>query len=126
LQFAILPEGEDPDSLLSSSGPTALGALIERAKPLGEMLWEMETAAQSADTPERRANIRKNLLDQVHRIADRTVQQYYFDDMEARLFAAFQRPRGRRGSGPARGKGAGPQHAGRLRSQGNIEALAGK
>jgi DNA primase len=126
LQFAILPEGEDPDSLLSSSGPTALGTLIDRAKPLGEMLWEMETGAQPADTPERRANIRKNLLDQVHRIADRTVQQYYFDDMEARLFAAFQRPRGQRGSGPAWGKGAGTQHASRLRSQGNIEALSGK
>ncbi|MDA0702258.1 MAG: DNA primase [Proteobacteria bacterium] len=126
LQFAILPEGEDPDSLLASSGPTALGTLIDRAKPLGEMLWEMETGAQPADTPERRANIRKNLLDQVRRIADRTVQQYYFDDMEARLFAAFQRPRGQRGAGSARGQGTGAQGAGHLRSQGNIEALSGK
>jgi DNA primase len=126
LQFAILPEGDDPDSLLASSGPSALGELIERAKPLGDLLWEMETGTQPSDTPERRANIRKNLLDQVRRIADRTIQQYYSDDMEARLFAAFQRPRGQRAAGPVRGAGSGVRGIGRLRSQGNVEALSGK
>ncbi|MBT5413930.1 MAG: DNA primase [Rhodospirillaceae bacterium] len=123
LQFAMLPEGDDPDSLLASSGAGALSALIDRARPLGDLLWEMEIGGRPTDTPERRANIRKNLLEQVRRIADRTVQQYYFDDMEARLFAAFRRQSSPRGKGRARGALPG---AGRLQSQGNINALSGK
>ena len=126
LQFALLPEGEDPDSLLASGGPAALSDLVDRARPLRDLLWEMETGARPADTPERRANIRKGLIDQVRRIADRTVQQYYFEDMDARLAAAFRRPRAARpgaSGGSAAGKVTGTGH---LRSHGNVEALAGR
>ena len=121
LRFAFLPQGEDPDSLLRAGGRAALGSALSRAQPLGDLLWTIETAGKAADTPERRAQIRNDLLRRVFEIADRTVQEYYRDDMAARLDAAF-RSRGPRARGRARGR-AGAERGARISADGNLDGL---
>src|SRR3546814_3280401 len=42
LSFALLPPGEDPDSLLRGQGPAALRGILEAAQPLADLLWRSE------------------------------------------------------------------------------------
>ncbi len=93
LRFAALPPGEDPDSLVRASGTAAMGRILERTHPLKDVIWDMETVGRSADTPERRAEVRRLVLERVNRIAERSVQRYYLDEMEGRLEQALGRRR---------------------------------
>ena len=101
LLFALLPNGEDPDSLVRRRGVRAMTALVEAAAPLSDMLWAKETGSGRLDTPERRAALEQRLLRQVSEIRDETVKQYYRRHFKARLWEAFRERRapGARGSG---------------------------
>jgi DNA primase len=120
LRFALLPAGEDPDSLVrreggASGGASALREVLDRALPLSAILWQMETAGRPLDTPERRAGLRERLRERLRRIADRTVYQDYRIEMERRMDAEFgyDRGAGRRRTGPFQGQGPGYPSAGR-------------
>ena len=89
LRFAMLPEGDDPDSLIRRTGRDALSAVLAQAMPLVEKLWELETALP-ADTPERRAALEARLDRRVRQIADRAVRSHYRDFLRDRLYAAFR------------------------------------
>jgi DNA primase len=93
LRFAILPPSEDPDSLILHHGAEAMRALLDRADPLAEVLWRIETA-KPADTPERRAALEKRLDQQVRLIADRSVQEHYRNFFRERLSEMFGARRG--------------------------------
>ena len=67
LQFALLPEGQDPDDLVRSGGREAIGEVLGAARPLADMLWTRETEAGSvrhAGAPRRAGG--------AHRRGDRT------------------------------------------------------
>jgi len=103
LRFAYLPKGEDPDSLIRGAGAAAMRKVVEGARPLVDLVWDMETADRPLDTPERRADLEIRLRRRVAQIADGTVKQYYSDMLRERLNAAL---RGRRRpvmAGKARG-----------------------
>ena len=89
LKFALLPEGQDPDDLLRSSGPDALRDVIDAAKPLGQMLWARETGGHSFDTPERRAALEARINEVTATIGDDSVRKYYRQDFGDRLRAFF-------------------------------------
>ena len=74
LRFVALPAGEDPDSLIRARGPEAVRRVLELARPLADVLWDMETDGKPADTPERRASIRTALHAKAAEIADPTVK----------------------------------------------------
>ncbi len=93
LRFAILPPSEDPDSLILHHGAGAMRELLERAQPLVEVLWRLETA-HPTDTPERRAALEKRLDGQVRLIADRSVQEHYRNFFRERLREMFGARRG--------------------------------
>jgi DNA primase len=93
LRFAILPASEDPDSLILRHGAAAMRALLERAQPLAEVLWRLESS-HPADTPERRAALEKRLDQQVRLIADRSVQEHYRNFFRERLGQMFGARRG--------------------------------
>jgi DNA primase len=97
LRFAPLPPGDDPDSLIRRGGAGAMAEALAAARPLVDVIWDLELAARPADTPERRAGLRQRLMDRVRRIADRSVQESYRAEVERRFAAAFQP--GRRPSG---------------------------
>ena len=81
LRFITLPAGEDPDSLVSGTGPgqgaAAMEDLIAGATPLDAVIWRMETDGREIDTPERVAGLEKRLEDRALSIADRKVQFQY-------------------------------------------------
>ena len=116
LRFAILPQGEDPDSLVTAQGAQAFRKVVEAARPLADLLWMKQTEGRTLDTPEKRAGLRQGLMDEVNRIENRDVQTAYRAEMLQRFDAqfGFQRRRpGRAGErgGPARG-GYGGQSGG--------------
>src|SRR5262249_10775270 len=82
LRFALLPPGEDPDSLIRAQGSGAMREVLDAARPLIDMVWDLELAAHPADTPERRAGFRQRLRDQARRIAERTVQEDYHNEID--------------------------------------------
>ena len=107
LHFAILPRGEDPDSLIAAHGTSAFEALIEAAKPLVDVIWDVEAARLRLDTPERVAGLEKRLDDHVYTIAERKVQVQYRAHFRKRLGELTSRFRMRpSGYGPGAGLGA--------------------
>jgi DNA primase len=111
LRFAMLPEGDDPDSLIRRMGREALDGILAQAAPLVEKLWELETA-QPADTPERRAALEARLEMRVRQIADRAVRNHYRDFLDDRLYTAF---RGARPGWQGRGRRSATKSAPNLR-----------
>lgn len=85
LRFLTLPAGEDPDSLIRTRGPEAVHRILELARPLSDIVWEMETEGRPADTPERRASLQRGVELRVAGIADPVVRDYYRTDMRERL-----------------------------------------
>ncbi|MFZ5791611.1 MAG: DNA primase [Pseudomonadota bacterium] len=109
LRFALLPPGEDPDSLVRRRGTGALTERLKAALPLAELLWRLETAGRRFDTPERRSGLRQRLGALAARIADRTVQEDYRLEFDRRLEAAFGSRRAAATGGQGAGRGFAPQ-----------------
>jgi DNA primase len=103
LRFAYLPSGEDPDSLIRSAGADAMRKVVAVARPLLDVIWDMETAGQTLDTPERRADLEVRLRRRAAQIADGTVKQHYGEMLRQRLNAMFRPRRGPVMAGKGRG-----------------------
>ena len=104
LRFAVLPPGEDPDSMIKSHGAEAMQALLSGAQSLADILWRMEIHGYKLETPDERAWLERRLRDRAMRIEDETVRRHYLNDLRSRLWEAFQKnrdkgqpKRGRRG-----------------------------
>ena len=89
LRFALLPVGEDPDTLILAQGAAAMRAVLDAALPLAEMVWRAGVLGRNFDTPERRAGLRQEIRERLSRIADRPVQEAYRADFERRLDQFF-------------------------------------
>ncbi|MDE2229984.1 MAG: DNA primase [Alphaproteobacteria bacterium] len=85
LRFALLPAGEDPDTLIHRQGAAAMRAILDAAAPLAEMLWTIEKSAGPLRTPEQRAALRARLRARVRQVAERSVQQEYIKFFAERL-----------------------------------------
>jgi DNA primase len=89
LRFALLPQGKDPDDLLKSEGALAIKSVIEAAEPMIEMLWRRALEANDRATPERRAQFERGLEEEVSRIGDSKVKQYYGAEVGQRIRSLF-------------------------------------
>ena len=67
LRFALLPAGEDPDSLLRTGGRPAIEQIIEAAVPFEDFLFLRETERVDLKAPERRAALDQR-FDQLRRM----------------------------------------------------------
>lgn len=118
LRFVMLPAGQDPDDLIKAAGPGAMGALLDQARPLVDLLWSRETEGQSFDSPERKAALDRRLHEAIAKIPDDLTRRHYVDEIRGKrreLFGEGWHPRGNRsqvgksgaaGRGPARRGGA--------------------
>lgn len=109
-RVAFLPDGEDPDSLIRSGGGRAMQAVLDAARPLADMVWEITGEGRDLSAPEARAGFKAALEQAVRQIADRDVQQFYRADMARRLEEAFGPPR-RAGAAAPGGAGWGDRAA---------------
>lgn len=108
LRFALMPEGEDPDSLVRKEGVQTVRALFDQGQSLADLLWSVLTAKTDLSTPERRAGLEKTVFGRLSAITDEKVRGFYQRDFRDRLFALFANTRrggparqGRRGDGGA-------------------------
>lgn len=99
LRFIMMPEGDDPDTLVQREGRGAIEALIDNADPLVNMLWDSLTKGVPYDTPERRAGLEKSIFTKLAEIADENVKKLYQSEFRDRLFKLF---RGNRSGGTTR------------------------
>lgn len=90
LRFVFLPGGQDPDDMLRSQGADALRAVLEKPRPLVDVLFEREIERSPLETPEQRAECEKRLYGAIARIADEDLKRHYRQAMRERLQAQFQ------------------------------------
>jgi DNA primase len=93
LRFVLLPDGQDPDELLRSSGAEALADALNRPLPLVDLLWMRETEAATLDTPERRATLERRLQEITGQIRDDDLRRHYLQELKQRLDRLFDRDR---------------------------------
>jgi len=113
LAFVFLPDGLDPDDMLSQRGARVLAAAVAEARPLVDVLWKKECAAGTWDTPERRAQLETRLFGLINGIADRTVRAHYGQAIRRRLAEAFAPRRAPRAAPPMRQARFPAAHGGR-------------
>lgn len=97
LRFAMLPAGDDPDSLVRSAGTGAIDSLVEAADSLEAVIWQAEWERSAPTSPERRAAFHRAILGRVRQIGDETVRAYYEQAFRERLREAFARREGPQG-----------------------------
>ncbi|QPQ55753.1 DNA primase [Allosphingosinicella flava] len=93
LGFVTLPAGQDPDDLIRAKGRGALEELLGNPESLVDRLWRHESAAEPLDTPERKAGLKRRLLDHVGSIADPDVRDQYRSALMDRFYALIRPPR---------------------------------
>ena len=103
LRFVILRAGQDPDDLIKAAGPGAMGALLDQARPLVDLLWARETEGQVFDSPERKAALDTRLKEAIARIPDELTRNHYAEEIRRKRWELFGTPA--RGRGGARDGG---------------------
>ncbi|HVX79989.1 MAG TPA: DNA primase [Devosiaceae bacterium] len=108
VRIATLPGGLDPDEIILQQGRDAFAAVLERATPLSEMIWGMETRGVLPETPEARAALEQRLKARANAIGDPSVRRHYLQAFDEKLAAFFAPVRARSFDGRGRsGRGAG-------------------
>ena len=77
LRFAVLPAGEDPDTLVFRQGLTAMQAVLDAALPLSEVLWRNETGGRIPSAAEDRAALEHKLNEHTREIQDPIVRAHF-------------------------------------------------
>jgi DNA primase len=85
LQFAFLPEGKDPDDMVTGGDIERLRLLLASPRPLIEVLWERELEKHPIELPEQRAALDSRLHEIAGQIAHRGLRFHYLSDIRGRL-----------------------------------------
>ncbi|MCE2574996.1 DNA primase [Komagataeibacter sp. FNDCR2] len=102
LRFCVLPEGEDPDSLVRRNGPESMAALVAGACPMGQVLFGLLSEGVRNPGPEQRAALRRRLVEVAALIPDKALASEYRSTLLDSFFQTFRR------SGPRGGNAARP------------------
>ena len=132
LRFVTLPAGEDPDTLIGASGAGVFEEMLAKARPLDQVIWDMEAAGSHFDTPERIAGLEYRLEQRAFAIEDKKVQYQYLAAFRQRLREATRSRAAMRHRTPSNGlrggekgfgqrdgfRGNAPRHAGNYAGSG--------
>lgn len=114
LRITTLPKGMDPDDVVKRDGPRAMEALLDDARSLVDVLWQVERDALPLATPEDKAGLKARLLAHCETIQHPDIKSLYRRELTERFgelaFARKERPpfqprqsagaRGNQGKGP--------------------------
>ncbi len=84
VRFLFLGDGDDPDSYVRRSGLDAFTALLEKALPLSEYLFEQASLGLQMDAAEGRAALASRVAPQLQRLPDGPFRQQMFVDLSLR------------------------------------------
>lgn len=90
IRIATLPSGEDPDSLITRTGKSAMQAVLDQAMPLVEALWSILINQRRLNTPEDRASLKTAIAEKLNLIRDDAVRTLYKEEFQRRLTSLFQ------------------------------------
>ena len=89
VNYIFLKEKKDPDELLRSFGAPIFEQYLQRAKPQVDILWHKCKMNKDTDTPEQKALIEKETFDEVAKIKDDQIRNYYTQEMKKRIYYTF-------------------------------------
>ncbi|MBU6395837.1 MAG: DNA primase [Sphingomonadales bacterium] len=81
LKIAVLPDKLDPDDLIKQRGVAAMEDVLAAARPMVEVLWDIERAAGTVTTPEDKAGLKARLMAHVESIGDNDIKGLYRRDL---------------------------------------------
>lgn len=91
-RYAFLPDKMDPDEYLKAKGRDEFLKIInDETVPLAELVWRKNTQSRDISTPEQKALIEKNIMEEVGKVADEKVRGYYIQEMKDRIYNEFGR-----------------------------------
>ena len=96
VKIAFLPEGEDPDTFISSRGLSSFEAKLSNALSLMDFIWAHHTGSENFATPEARAGLSLLLDGLTAKIQDAQVQYHYkqaFREKTRKLFGPVFEPK---------------------------------
>src|SRR5690606_6717050 len=85
LNFLLLPSGEDPDSLIRTSGSSFFEKLVQSPIPLIDLFWKSLVSDHALKTPEDKAALAKKFNDFIKEIKDFMIQTQYREEIKHRL-----------------------------------------
>ena len=92
LQFVSLPSGLDPDSLLEAQGIDGLHAALEHTETMIDFIFRTKLRANSGETPERRARLKKDLVMLAGTISDPDIRAQYQAMFRQKIDELWHRP----------------------------------
>ena len=90
LRFVMLPEGDDPDTLVRREGKESFQALVDKSLSLANLMWRNLTQKAPIETPEQRAGLEKKVFDTLNSIQNEKIRGYYRSDFGKRLNQLFR------------------------------------
>lgn len=91
VNYIFLKEAKDPDELLHKFGAEAFEKYLVKARPLVDILWHKCKMNKDTETPEQKALIEKEIFEEVAKIKDNKIRNYYTQEMKKRIYYAFGR-----------------------------------
>ncbi|OYW47726.1 MAG: DNA primase [Novosphingobium sp. 12-63-9] len=85
LRIATLPAGMDPDDVLKRDGAAAMETLLNAARSMVEVLWQVERDVSPLVTPEDKAGLKQRLMDHVDTIQHPDIKALYRRDLLERF-----------------------------------------
>ncbi len=91
VNYIFLKEAKDPDELLHKFGAEVFEKYLVKARPLVDILWHKCKMNKDTATPEQKALIEKEIFEEVAKIKDNQIRNYYTQEMKKRIYYAFGR-----------------------------------
>ena len=90
LQYAFLPDKLDPDEFLRAKGTDEFLKIVTDTMPLKDLLWRKNLEGRLVATPEQKAKVEKDIKEEVAKITDETVRNYYIQEMRSKIYAELR------------------------------------
>ena len=85
LRFAFMPDGMDPDDVLTTWGAGYVRRSIAQAKVTSEFMWDTANKMYGGATEEHYALLKNTVSSRIERIQDATLRNEYLNGMHKRL-----------------------------------------
>lgn len=102
LRFAMMPVGEDPDDVVRKRGPGPFKRMIEAAKGLPDMIWQVFSTGKTLTTPDALAVVEAEAVEALNKIPDNQLRKKYLRDLHERIEAVPGRVKPMRSNGHSR------------------------